>query len=274
MRLKKCMIILPCLLLMCVFCACGNRNTAQSQSQSSSEYETVTETQAESQETIEAPTELDREIIPQDNVDKEIVTLTEAQFKQYFEEEEVRLTYYFMNDNVGSYEEIIKKYGATKTVYFKGDRYSSYVESGSDLVSKEHTYTARAYAIYKSPYGGYLYVYFVTESDEYDYWTRSHAVYRENILSYEDFGDLTGKTAEDVEKIDGIVKYHKAAATGSSLNPNMWESYHLLEDGILEISYSTQDNKIIQVRYEDNYVYIWGPEYRFDFILEEQCNYY
>ena len=248
-----------------VLSACSSVNIAQNQSQSTLESQTITQTQP----ITEAPTELDREITPQDNVDKEMITLTEEQFKQFFNEDKVRILGYFTNDSYDSYsyDDIVNKYRSTKTVIFEGGRYKEFI---LDEVEKElygDLYIARAYCVYKSPYGGYLYVYFITDNNQY--WLRTHGVYRESILSYEDFGDLTGKTAEDVEKIDGIVKYYKAAFPDNP-NETTWASYHLLEDGILEIYYDgKKNNEICNVVYKENYIYIIGPEHRYDFILEE-----
>ena len=267
MRIKKYILSAMFTLSLTVLGACSNTNTAQNQSQSALESETITQTQS----STEAPTELDREIIPQDNVDKEIITLTEEQFKQFFAEDRVRIMYYFMNDTTisASYDELVKRYGMTKTVCFEGYRFSNTFEE-IDRFGYEPAYDCRAYAIYESPYGGYLYVYFIKQENS-ENWIRSHAVYRENILSYEDFGDLTGKTAEDVEKIDSIVKYYREAPPETVFgDTTLWLSYHLLEDGILEIYYdSAKNNQITKVTYADDFIYVFGPYNTFDFILEE-----
>ena len=266
MRTKKYILSAMFTLSLTVLSACSNTNISQNKSQSASEPEIVTQTQV----STEATTELDKEIIPQDNVDKEIITLTEAQFKQFFAEDRVRLMYYKGNDRIirSSYEEHIKEYGVTKTIYLDGYRFSNTFDE-CDRFGYKPEYNCRAYAIYKSPYGGYLYVYFTALNNEN--WQRSHAVYRENVLSYEDFGDLTGKTAEDVEKIDSVVEYYKEAPIETVFgNKTHWSSYHLLEDGILEIYYDcAKNNEVFQVKYAEDFIYVMGIHDTYDFILKE-----
>lgn len=221
-----------------VLSACSNTNISQNQSQFALEPETVTQIQA----STEATTELDKEITPKEHTNTEILTLSESKFNQFVAEKLCPIDYIFNIKN-DIYEDFVKEFGITKAVVLSDER---------------------AYLTYKSPQGGDIYVYFWYAGG----WATRHSIYRENILKYADFGDLTGKTAEDVAKIDSNVNYYMSRKGGAN-----WLSQHLLEDGLLTIWYNSKDT-VYKVMFDENYLYINsngdGYDYNTDFTLQNE----
>ena len=142
-----------------------------------------------------------------------------------------------------------------------------------------------AYVVYRTQDSSnqtvYLYCFFenIEESDEIEYWTlKGTVLFSCKHLSYTDFANIAiGDSIENVVQIDpSTTKYcnidntfpytSTQVPTTDSINDvgrqseNIlsleWRSYHLLDDGILVITYETDDNLLIvaDIAYYDDYM--------------------
>lgn len=128
-----------------------------------------------------------------------------------------------------------------------------------------------AYVKYQLEEGGEFYIFF-SRSISSDYvWVYRNSIYKLRDLQYSDFGNLTGKTFKDVVQIDDIALLYEAMSTPDRWESDIWESRHLLTDGILIIRYNKNNgNAIEEVIYNEDY------SYEFAYFKEEDlyCYYY
>lgn len=157
-----------------------------------------------------------------------IATLDEEHFEQFVD----YLTDYALIGGNGTrfYTDVVKKLGKTHSVVLSEDR---------------------AYLVYKTSAGGKAYLSFWRDvSPNAIVWLFTNAFYIDEVRSYEEFSDLVGKTADDVEKIDSSVNYYRPESESKS----SWQSVHYLEDGLLVITYN-KNNIVEKIHLEKDRIF-------------------
>lgn len=205
--------------------ACNNNITDNT---SSKEINTVQTNSTETQSSI-TETETEKEV-PDilELTNHKTATLDEEHFEQFVD----YLTDYALIGGNGTrfYTDVVKKLGKTHSVVLSEDR---------------------AYLVYKTEAGGKAYLSFWRDvSPNAIVWLFTNAFYIDEVRSYEEFSDLVGKTADDVEKIDSSVNYYRPESESKS----SWQSVHYLEDGLLVITYN-KNNIVEKIHLEKDRIF-------------------
>lgn len=179
-----------------------------------------------------------------------------------------------IKESVQPYWELIKKSYPEQSFFSNGILFRRYsptssfqqylyiIEEDFPIECLRKIGNENAYVIYKTNEGGLIYCFY---KQMYGTWTLNHSTYLKNSLSYNDFSNIKeGYSIDDVAAIDLAFKSMNTFLNRQS--SSVYESIHLLKDGLLVFEYEKNDDKII----------VKSQEYHSDFkysINEIVCDY-